>query len=225
MAAKAPASPPPVLTRRGLPRCAGWCRRCSTTMGSPRRSLSLAVSQPNSIEFGVLVNHLEAHLDPDRGEVQDRVALDDFAVQWSQADGCPNRPAQVIGLMGRLSRRCAERRRVAGWRLRPARRRSPSTSRTPRAVRPGAAKNRDCAAARGARCRVRRSRRSIFHREPRPTRLPATAAGGDNWLRRSRHSRRRAATQPRSRDRSVSPRSRARRAASAPTRRGRPRAP
>src|ERR1700730_1339746 len=63
---------------RELPRCAAWSRRSGTTAHSLRRNLPLALSRPNSIELGVLVDHIEAHLDTDRREVQDGVALDDF---------------------------------------------------------------------------------------------------------------------------------------------------
>jgi hypothetical protein len=40
--------------------------------------LPLALSPPSSIELGVVVDHIEAHLDTDRRELQDSITLDDF---------------------------------------------------------------------------------------------------------------------------------------------------
>jgi hypothetical protein len=37
-----------------------------------------ALSPPSSIELGVVVDHIKAHLDIDRRELQDSITLDDF---------------------------------------------------------------------------------------------------------------------------------------------------
>src|SRR5882724_5306806 len=63
---------------REFPRCAAWSRRSGTTAHSLRRNLPLALSPPNSIERGVLVDRVEANFDADRRELQDGVAFDDF---------------------------------------------------------------------------------------------------------------------------------------------------
>src|SRR6266404_5061870 len=63
---------------RELPRCAAWSRRSGTTAYSRRRNLPLALSPRSSSELGVLVDHIEAHLDADRRELQDSITLDDF---------------------------------------------------------------------------------------------------------------------------------------------------
>src|SRR5260370_36872512 len=78
MPEKASASSPPISMCRGSPRCAARSRRCSTIEGSPRRSLLPVRSPPSSIELGVFVDRVEADLDADRRELQDRPALDDF---------------------------------------------------------------------------------------------------------------------------------------------------
>src|SRR5260370_1044279 len=78
MPEKASASSPPISMCRGSPRCAARSRRCSTIEGSPRRSLLPVRSPPSSIELGVFVDRVEADLDADRRELQDRPAFDDF---------------------------------------------------------------------------------------------------------------------------------------------------
>src|SRR5262245_46755835 len=75
---KVSASSVRALMPRELPRCAAWSRRSGTTAHSLRRNLPLGLSPPTSIELGVLVDHIGAHLDADRRELQDGIPLDDL---------------------------------------------------------------------------------------------------------------------------------------------------
>src|SRR6266404_1967125 len=81
---------------RELPRCAAWSRRSGTTAHSRRRNLPLALSPPSSIELGVLVDHIEAHLDADRRELQDGIPLDDFVGPARACPGVEVDPTRVL---------------------------------------------------------------------------------------------------------------------------------
>src|SRR6202040_3379664 len=78
MPAKRWASSAPVSTWRQSLRRAAWSRRYSTIGRLQSRSLRRAVSQPSSIELGILVYRIEAYLDPDGGERKGGISLDNL---------------------------------------------------------------------------------------------------------------------------------------------------
>src|ERR1700751_4032145 len=78
MPGRAWGSSAPASTQRQSPRRAAWSRRYSTTGRLQSRSLPPALLQQSSIEFGVLVDGVEAHLDPDRGEFEDSTSLNNL---------------------------------------------------------------------------------------------------------------------------------------------------
>src|ERR1700732_2476542 len=78
MPEKASASSAPVSTWRPSPRRAAWFRPYGTIGRLQSRSSPPALSRPNSIELGILVDRIEADLDPDGGERNGGISLDNL---------------------------------------------------------------------------------------------------------------------------------------------------
>src|SRR6266851_1410763 len=96
MAARKSGSSPRASTRRASPRRAIRCPHWRTTAPLRRRRWLPARLPPSRIEFGILVNRVEAQFDPDARQVQRRVARDDFVGPARFGAGIEIDPALIL---------------------------------------------------------------------------------------------------------------------------------